>query len=202
MNQRILAALREDDLRLFDDYTELHRVLHAGRQRPSTSSPSRARAGASSREWLVLGPFDNTANGGVARNDVHARDGRRSARYDERLSGRRTGGGAAAVRAASTSTPFYGRSAETCAASRSSGCAAMPSRRSTSPRRSDARCSRSAPRITPVQAWLNGEAGSSSQSAPVAPTPQRWPIHAARGRQPAAASRSARRRATGTSPPA
>ena len=32
MNQRILAALREDDLRLFDDYTELHRVLHAERR--------------------------------------------------------------------------------------------------------------------------------------------------------------------------
>jgi hypothetical protein len=30
MNQRILAALREDDLRLFDDYRELHRVLRPG----------------------------------------------------------------------------------------------------------------------------------------------------------------------------
>jgi 4-amino-4-deoxy-L-arabinose transferase-like glycosyltransferase len=69
MNQRILAALREDDLRLFDDYTELHRVLTpAGRTEYVIAEPHNRRRFI--RDWLLLGPFDNLNNAGVARSDV------------------------------------------------------------------------------------------------------------------------------------
>jgi 4-amino-4-deoxy-L-arabinose transferase-like glycosyltransferase len=69
MNQRILAALREDDLRLFDDYTELHRVrAPSGATEFVIAAPHTRRRFI--REWLLLGPFDNTGNGGVARADV------------------------------------------------------------------------------------------------------------------------------------
>jgi len=69
MNQRILAALREDDLRLFDDYTELHRVLTpSGATEYVIAEPHKRRQFI--REWLLLGPFDNSASGGAARADV------------------------------------------------------------------------------------------------------------------------------------
>jgi 4-amino-4-deoxy-L-arabinose transferase-like glycosyltransferase len=69
MDQRILAALREDDLRLFDDYRELHRVLTpAGRTEYVIAEPRTRRRFI--REWLVAGPFDNAASAGVARADI------------------------------------------------------------------------------------------------------------------------------------
>ena len=71
MNQRILAALREDDLRLFDDYTELHRALRPGGATEFVIAEPRTRR-QFMREWLLLGPFDNSANGGIERPDVTA----------------------------------------------------------------------------------------------------------------------------------
>jgi 4-amino-4-deoxy-L-arabinose transferase-like glycosyltransferase len=73
MKQRILAALREDDLRLFDDYRELHRVrTPAGATEYVIAEPHTRRQFL--RDWLVLGPFDNRANDGVARADVAPND--------------------------------------------------------------------------------------------------------------------------------
>jgi hypothetical protein len=54
MNQRILAALREDDLRLFDDYTELHRVLQPNGKVEYIIADVRTRK-RFLREWLLLG---------------------------------------------------------------------------------------------------------------------------------------------------
>ena len=69
MNQRILAALREDDLRLFDDYTELHRVLTpSGATEYVIAAPHTRRRFI--RDWLLLGPFDNAGNRGTMRDDV------------------------------------------------------------------------------------------------------------------------------------
>jgi 4-amino-4-deoxy-L-arabinose transferase-like glycosyltransferase len=73
MNQRILAALREDDLRLFDDYTELHRVLQPSGKTEYIIADVRTRK-RFLREWLLLGPFDNRAEAGVGRNYVTPAD--------------------------------------------------------------------------------------------------------------------------------
>ncbi|MFN8640558.1 MAG: glycosyltransferase family 39 protein [Candidatus Binatia bacterium] len=69
MNQRILAALREDDVRLFSDYTELHRVLQPNGKVEYVIAEVRARK-RFLREWQLLGPFDNRGDAGVARADV------------------------------------------------------------------------------------------------------------------------------------
>lgn len=69
MNQRILAALREDDLRLFSDYTELHRVLQPSGKVEYVIAEVRGRK-RFLREWLLLGPFDNRGDAGVGRTDV------------------------------------------------------------------------------------------------------------------------------------
>lgn len=66
MNQRILAALREDDVPFFDDYTELHRVLQPSGRTEYVIAEVRSRK-RYLRDWLVLGPFDNRHGGGVAR---------------------------------------------------------------------------------------------------------------------------------------
>ena len=66
MNQRILAALREDDVRLFDDYTELHRVVQPNGKTEYVIADVRSRK-RFLREWLLLGPFDNRGNLGVER---------------------------------------------------------------------------------------------------------------------------------------
>ncbi len=58
MNQRILAALRVDDLRLFEDYDELHRVLTPGGKVEYVIAAVRKRR-RFIRKWLLLGPFDN-----------------------------------------------------------------------------------------------------------------------------------------------
>lgn len=75
MDQRILAALREDDLRLFDDYTELHRVLRPGGEVEYIIADVRSRK-RFLRDWLVLGPFDNRGGGGVARDFIGPGDAR------------------------------------------------------------------------------------------------------------------------------
>lgn len=64
MDQRILAALREDDVRLFDDYTELHRVLQPNGKIEYVIAEVRSRK-RFIRDWLLLGPFDNHGNLGV-----------------------------------------------------------------------------------------------------------------------------------------
>jgi 4-amino-4-deoxy-L-arabinose transferase-like glycosyltransferase len=66
MNQRILAALREDDVRLFDDYTELHRVVQPNGKTEYIIAEVRGRK-RFIREWLLLGPFDNRGDLGVER---------------------------------------------------------------------------------------------------------------------------------------
>ncbi|MGD9763903.1 MAG: glycosyltransferase family 39 protein [Candidatus Binatia bacterium] len=69
MNQRILAALREDDVPFFDDYTELHRVLQPNGRTEYVIAEVRSRK-RYLREWLVLGPFDNRDGSGVARDFI------------------------------------------------------------------------------------------------------------------------------------
>lgn len=56
MNQRIAGAFREDDLRLFDDYTELTRILRPGGQVEYVIAEVHTRR-RFLREWLLLGPF-------------------------------------------------------------------------------------------------------------------------------------------------
>ncbi|MGH7786135.1 MAG: ArnT family glycosyltransferase, partial [Candidatus Binatia bacterium] len=73
MNQRILAALREDDLRLFQDYDELHRVYQPGGKLEYVIAAPRTRR-RFLREWLLLGPFDNTANQGIGQAFVDPAD--------------------------------------------------------------------------------------------------------------------------------
>ncbi|MEO8605183.1 MAG: glycosyltransferase family 39 protein [bacterium] len=69
LKKPILAALREDDLRLFDDYTELHRVVQPNGTLEYSIAELRSRK-QFLRDWLVLGPFDNTAGAGVARDFI------------------------------------------------------------------------------------------------------------------------------------
>jgi 4-amino-4-deoxy-L-arabinose transferase-like glycosyltransferase len=73
MNQRILAALREDDLRLFDDYTELHRVKQPSGRTEFVIAEVRHRK-RFLREWLVLGPFDNSGNTGMDKRFIEPTD--------------------------------------------------------------------------------------------------------------------------------
>ncbi|HSP97696.1 MAG TPA: glycosyltransferase family 39 protein [Candidatus Dormibacteraeota bacterium] len=73
MNQRILAALREDDVRLFDDYTELHRVLQPSGKTEYVIAEVRGRK-RFLRDWLLLGPFDNRGDAGVNRNYITPAD--------------------------------------------------------------------------------------------------------------------------------
>ncbi|MDX2166965.1 MAG: glycosyltransferase family 39 protein [Deltaproteobacteria bacterium] len=73
MNQRILAALREDDLRLFDDYTELHRVVRPGGELEYSIAEVRSRK-RFIREWQVLGPFDNSGGKGVGQAFIQPSD--------------------------------------------------------------------------------------------------------------------------------
>jgi len=61
MDQRILAALREEDLRLFDEYNELTRVLRPdGRVEYVIAEPKVRRRFL--RRWLLLGPFPNSSS--------------------------------------------------------------------------------------------------------------------------------------------
>jgi 4-amino-4-deoxy-L-arabinose transferase-like glycosyltransferase len=60
MDQRILAALRQDDLRLFDDYTELQRVLRPGGEVEFIIAELHVRR-RFLRQWLLLGPFPSSA---------------------------------------------------------------------------------------------------------------------------------------------
>jgi hypothetical protein len=93
MNQRILAALREDDLRLFDDYKELHRVMTpAGKTEFVIAEPHTRRRFI--REWLVTGPFDST---GRCRRAARRRDAGDAVRAQLR---QRVGAGVLAPRAA------------------------------------------------------------------------------------------------------
>lgn len=69
LQKPILAALRDDDLRLFDDYTELHRVLQPNGKTEYVIAEVRSRK-RFIREWLLLGPFDNRGDVGIARTDV------------------------------------------------------------------------------------------------------------------------------------
>jgi hypothetical protein len=69
MSKPILAALRDDDLRLFDDYTELHRVVQPGGKLEYSIAEVRSRK-RFLRDWLVLGPFDNTGGAGVTRDFI------------------------------------------------------------------------------------------------------------------------------------
>jgi 4-amino-4-deoxy-L-arabinose transferase-like glycosyltransferase len=66
MEQRILAAVREDDLRFFDEYNELHRVRQPGGQTEYVIAELRSRK-RYLRDWLVLGPFDNQRSAGLTR---------------------------------------------------------------------------------------------------------------------------------------
>ena len=73
MNQRILAALREDDVRLFNDYTELHRVLQPNGKIEYIIAEVRGRKNFI-REWLLLGPFDNRGDAGVMKSFITPND--------------------------------------------------------------------------------------------------------------------------------
>ncbi len=66
MEQRILAAVREDDLEFFDEYNELHRVRQPGGQTEYVIAELRSRK-RYLRDWLVLGPFDNQRGAGLTR---------------------------------------------------------------------------------------------------------------------------------------
>ncbi len=64
LEKRMLAALREDDLRLFEEYAELHRVVAPnGQVEYVIAEPHKRRNFI--RDWLLLGPFDNTKGLGV-----------------------------------------------------------------------------------------------------------------------------------------
>lgn len=69
LKRPMLAAVREDDLRLFDDYTELHRVRQPNGTTEYVIAEVRSRKHFL-REWLLLGPFNNTANRGVAESFI------------------------------------------------------------------------------------------------------------------------------------
>ncbi len=64
LKKPILAAVREDDLRLFDDFTELHRVRQPNGATEYVIAEVRSRKHFV-REWLLLGPFDNTGDRGL-----------------------------------------------------------------------------------------------------------------------------------------
>lgn len=64
LKKPMLAAVREDDLRLFDDYTELHRVRQPNGTTEYVIAEVRSRK-QFLREWLLLGPFENAGNHGV-----------------------------------------------------------------------------------------------------------------------------------------
>ncbi|MBX3028076.1 glycosyltransferase family 39 protein [bacterium] len=66
LRKPILAALREDDLRLFDDYSELHRVRQPNGRTEYVIAEVRGRK-RFIRDWLLLGPFDNRGDAGVQR---------------------------------------------------------------------------------------------------------------------------------------
>jgi 4-amino-4-deoxy-L-arabinose transferase-like glycosyltransferase len=78
MNQRILAALRVADLRLFEDYDELHRVLTPGGRVEYVIADVRKRRHFI-RDWLLLGPFDNRGFRGANTDFVDPTDVERRA---------------------------------------------------------------------------------------------------------------------------
>jgi hypothetical protein len=170
MNQRILAALREDDLRLFDDYTELHRVLTpGGRTEYVIAEPHTRRRFI--REWLLLGPFDNAANGGVGRGDVtpetvaaRAYDGVFGPAYWRRV---------VPQFVKVDFNAFYGRSPEAAGRPLEWLCAYAVTQIDAADAR-DAILELGAGH-QPLQAWVNGTP-LTGNPAPLGPTPQRWPI--------------------------
>jgi hypothetical protein len=170
MNQRILGAFREDDLRLFDDYQELHRVITpAGRTEYVIAAPKTRRNFI--REWLVLGPFDNTANGGVARSDVtpatvaaRTYDGGWGPAYWRRVLPQ-------FVRI--DLNAFYGRSGEMGGEPVEWLCAyAFTHIDTAAPRNAMLEV---AAAHQPLQAWLNGNP-LTEKPVTVSSMPQRWPI--------------------------
>ncbi len=171
MNQRILAGLREDDLRLFDDYTELHRVFTpAGRTEYVIAEPRTRRRFL--REWLLVGPFDNTANGGVARGDVTPASVA-SRTYESSL-------GPAYWRRVVPQfvrvdlNAFYGRSAEAAGKALEWLCGyAVTQVEVAEPQQAGLELGAG---HNSVQAWLNGDPLTEKPVA-LSPTPQRWPIH-------------------------
>jgi hypothetical protein len=170
MNQRILAALREDDLRLFDDYKELHRVMTpAGKTEFVIAEPHTRRRFI--REWLVTGPFDNTGSAGVQRADVTPAT--LSARsYDSAW-------GPAFWRRVLPQfvridlNAFYGRSAEAAGKPVEWLCA-YAFTQIDSPSAQHAWLELGAAQ-QPMQAWLNGNA-LTEKPVIVTPSPQRFPI--------------------------
>ena len=149
----------------------LHRAAPraaAERRRSSTSSPTSAHRKRFLREWLLLGPFDNPAAPASAAATSTPADVA-AARDTRARAGRPTGGACCRSSCASTSTRFYGHTRRRRPASRSSGCAATPTRRSTCRRRSHAMLELGAGN-QPVQAWVNGSP-LTERMMPVPPAP-------------------------------
>ncbi len=170
MNQRILGAFRDDDLRLFDDYTELHRVKQPNGSTEYVIAEPRNRRHFL-REWLLLGPFDNTGNAGVGRSDVTpvtvgARNytGSFGPTYWRRVVPQ-------FVRIDFNS--FYGRTAEAAHKPTEWLCGYAFTQVDVATAQS-ARLEIGAPN-QPVQAWLNGTP-LMAQPTPVGPPPAHWPI--------------------------
>ena len=170
MNQRILAAVREDDLRLFDDYTELHRVLRPDGRPEFVIAEVRSRK-RFLREWLLLGPFSNAGNAGVTSNFVQpealraeAVDGAWGPVYWRRVVPQ-------FVRI--DLNTFYRPSAEAAGKPLEWLCAyATTQLDAPTPRRATLEIGAAS---QPVQAWMNGQP-LTERMVTVAPTPQRWPI--------------------------
>lgn len=170
MNQRILAALREDDLRLFDDYTELHRVLTpSGATEYVIAEPKTRRRFL--REWLVLGPFDTAA----------ARSGDGSAVAPETVAARAYDGvfGPSYWRRVLPQfvkidfNAFFGRTAEALGKPMDGLCAYAFTQVNV-----DAAQPAGLELATgyqPAQVWLNGRPLTDKPAA-VGSAPQRWPI--------------------------
>ena len=170
MNQRILAALREDDLRLFDDYTELHRVLTpAGRTEYVIAEPRTRRRFI--REWLLIGPFDNANNDGVSRSDVMPASV--AARPSESALGPAYWRRVVPQFVKIDLNAFYGRSAEAAGKPTEWLCAYAFTQL-------DAAAAQPAwlefaAAQQPVQVWLNGSAVV-EKPLTIGSSPQRWPV--------------------------
>ena len=166
----ILAALRDDDLRLFDDYTELHRVMRPDGKLEYSIAEVRSRK-RFLRDWLILGPVDNAGGIGVGHDFIPP-------------------GTAPTQEAASAWGPAYWRRlipqfvrVDLNAAFRQRSevagkplewlCAyATAQLDAPSPRRAELEIGAAA---QPVQAWLNGHP-LTQKMVSVPQVPQRWPV--------------------------
>ena len=170
MNQRILAALREDDVRLFDDYTELHRVVQPSGKVEYVIAEVRGRK-RFLREWLLLGPFDNRGDVGVGR--AYVTPGDAQPRAVEGLWGpvywRRVLPQFVRVDLNSA----FRRAADTAGKPLEWLCGYATTRLDVpSPRHAFLEIGAAS---QPVQAWVNGHP-LTERMVTVAPVPQRWPI--------------------------